>query len=331
MPVNKKQILRMVKFVAEMRKESYPNCRTFAELLRQADLNENLNISCTEKTIHRDIQALKNEFNAPIEFDSVQNGYFLTDPEWEFACPILTDEHVLAILCSTKLASDIVPGSLRGKIQNAVDELYTTNIPDFADKDFIDSFFIASGVKVKIDSEIFRTVFDAWRKRRVLKIDYSDGRGNISSREIEPHVLTYHNASWYVKGFCLAKNEERMFAVHRIKGAEIIGKYFVPDPKITKRVDPDSFFDGERVKNVKLHFVPEVAKLVMEQTRTEGEKKEMMPDGSVMLTIPSVVKFSVIQWVLGSGGQIRVVEPASLRIEVIEAAHRVIERNSDSP
>ena len=61
----------------------FPNI-TIAGLMRKLDIEENLNVACSAKTIYRDIQTLKNDFNAPIEFDPSRNGYFLTEPDWKF-------------------------------------------------------------------------------------------------------------------------------------------------------------------------------------------------------------------------------------------------------
>ena len=59
MPVSKKQLVRLIRLVAQLKENRYPNCARFAEEMRQADLDENLNLACTPKTIFRDIQTLK--------------------------------------------------------------------------------------------------------------------------------------------------------------------------------------------------------------------------------------------------------------------------------
>lgn len=84
MPVSKKQLLRFLRLIDLLKSESYPNCVSFARMMRQADVEENLNIACTAKTIYRDIRSLKNDFKAPIKFDAARNGYYLTDLAWDF-------------------------------------------------------------------------------------------------------------------------------------------------------------------------------------------------------------------------------------------------------
>ena len=43
MPTNKKQLLRMVKMVADLRKNSYPNVNTWVKKFEALDRDENLN------------------------------------------------------------------------------------------------------------------------------------------------------------------------------------------------------------------------------------------------------------------------------------------------
>ena len=84
MPLSKKQLLRLFYLVSELKANNYPNCSTVAMYMRRADLEDNQNLCCSTKTIFRDIQTLKNDFGAPIDFDKHNNGYRLTDRSWEF-------------------------------------------------------------------------------------------------------------------------------------------------------------------------------------------------------------------------------------------------------
>ena len=68
MPLNKKQLKRMILFLGEVKTNRYPNSYSFAEKLRNMDIEENQNINCTPRTIQRDIQSLKEDFNAPLKY-----------------------------------------------------------------------------------------------------------------------------------------------------------------------------------------------------------------------------------------------------------------------
>lgn len=44
MTLSKKQLIRLVRLVAQLKENRYPNCSRFAEEMRKADLGENLRI-----------------------------------------------------------------------------------------------------------------------------------------------------------------------------------------------------------------------------------------------------------------------------------------------
>ena len=104
MPTNKKQLLRMVKMVADLRKNSYPNANTWVKKFEALDRDENLNIACGKRTVMRDIDYLRKDFNAPIAYSSEHNGYYLTNPYWEFQVPFFDDEMIFA--CESWMLSD---------------------------------------------------------------------------------------------------------------------------------------------------------------------------------------------------------------------------------
>lgn len=48
---------------------------------------------------------------------------------------------------------------------------------------------------------------------RRLRFAYVDLRGSVTEREIEPGELTQQGDDWYVRGYCLTRNDERTFLV----------------------------------------------------------------------------------------------------------------------
>ena len=113
-----------------------------------------MNIACGERTISRDIQVLKNDFNAPIKFDSVNNGFYLKHHGWDFQCPFLEEEQMLSLIIGARLAEEMLPAPVKGEIRQAMDERLASNNPDFLDTAFIDSLIIASTSKVTLEANI---------------------------------------------------------------------------------------------------------------------------------------------------------------------------------
>ena len=76
------QQLRVALFIDELIKEVHPNTISFADRLRQLDVDFNLDLSCSTKTIQRLVSALKSKLKAPIVFNEHEHGYELNDTSW---------------------------------------------------------------------------------------------------------------------------------------------------------------------------------------------------------------------------------------------------------
>ncbi len=327
MPVNKKQLLRMIKFIAELKQNSYPNSKTFAEQLKQMDINENLNISCTARTVQRDIEVLKGEFDAPLKFDTERNGYFLTSNYWEFQCPPLCEELMTSSLLGARLAEDMMPQPLKGSIRDAVDMQLASSNSEFLDKAFIESLIVASGINVEIDPDIFKTVFDGWRLRRAVKITYKSQDGNHSDQQLDVHVISFHKGIWYVKGR-IENDTLKIFAIHRIKSAELTRLEFEIDQAIVEDVRKNGLFNYPKLSGITLHCDASIAFYLQEQQKAKKFKVTPQPDGSLIIVLQPATEFDAMRWVLAEAGRIRVLEPEWLREKVAAAGKKIIEANS---
>ncbi|MEI6056924.1 MAG: hypothetical protein WCR55_12810 [Lentisphaerota bacterium] len=114
--INKKQLYRLLKFVGELKENRYPNCKSFTEELNKVDIDDNVSINCSTKTIQRDIKLLKEYFKAPIEFNTEFNGFYLTNHGWDFNAPLYSEEELLASVLGAKFAQDLMPEPLKSEI-----------------------------------------------------------------------------------------------------------------------------------------------------------------------------------------------------------------------
>jgi len=324
MPSSKKQMRRLVMLVSELKQNNYPNTTSFAKKLRKKDLDENINIACSSKTIQRDIKVLKEEYGAPIEFDTVQRGYYLKHHGWDFQCPVFEEHDLVAAILGAKLAEALFPNPLKSEVRDATDNLLTENNPEILDSATINALVIATGLKVVINSGVFKNVFDAWILRRTLKILYKSSTGKITERTIEPHVLAYHNASWFLKGKCLLRNSIRTFAVHRIKKAEIEEEKFQVDFDLVKEVQEGFLFSYKRIKNIRVKCSASLAPYIIDSPIHSGQRVKMYSDDSFLLTLPEATEYDIISWILTKGGQAELLSPLYLRKKIAETARGIL-------
>ena len=65
-------------------------------------------------------------------------------------------------------------------------------------------------------AKIFQSLKSAILERRVVTFEYYGGNGVKSSRRVEPGQLCFKSKAWYMSGFCLDKNDDRLFKLSRI-------------------------------------------------------------------------------------------------------------------
>jgi predicted DNA-binding transcriptional regulator YafY len=324
MPTNKKQLQRLVKFVAMLKENRYPNCQSFVKELQKDDLYKNKNVICTTKTIQRDILTLKNDFDAPIDYDYENKGYYLKSHGWDFLCPLFEEHEMLASVIGAKIAEDIMPEPLRSQVRNAVDFQLTNNNPDFLDTTYVKSLMISPGLRVHIDKDIFNTVFEAWKTHHAIEIEYLDAGNRTSKRRLDPHVLAFRDGAWFTIGYCHLREERRTFAIHRITVAEMSNKMFRPSTEIIDSVEKDGPFKYKNYQNVKLVCDKSILKSITEKPLHKNQEIETLDKESFNLTIPVVPEYEIMLMVLNQAGLIKVVEPAALRTQGRKVAEDIL-------
>ena len=330
MSVQSRQALRLMKFVAEMRKNNFPNAGSFARLLRRADEEENIPCTCSTRTVMRDIETLKNDYGAPIEYDAANRGYFLLNPDWELNVPLMTDDVLSMSMLGTRLASDFLPEPVRGRANAAMENALAANSSRFFDDAMIESILCATGIKSAVDPDVFKKVFDAWRMHQVVELTYHKPNEAESARSFEPHILAFHNGVWYAKGYEYGTKDVKVYAVQRITGVAFAGDTFVSDKKLIEDTRANGLFVYPRISGIRLRCDASIAFYLREHQQVKRFKVEPQADGSLIITLRPAVEHEVVRWILGEGGKIEVLNPPELRAKVAAAGRLIWERNMET-
>jgi predicted DNA-binding transcriptional regulator YafY len=328
MPTSKKQLIRLVRLVAQLKENRYPNCTSFAKEMQKADLNENLNLACSPRTVYRDIQILKTEFGAPIKFDVGRNGYFLSHHGWTFSCPCIEDDEMLAAVLGARIAEHVFPSPMKDRIRKAVDHLLTENNPDFLDDTQVNSLMIIPSNRAEVDAKVFVPLFRAWQDHEICRITYRSSQRDLTEREFEPHALVFFDGMWYAKGFCHMKQAMRTLALPRMKSVNPTGVSFLPDSKIIQTVTEEQIFNPEMIENVVVRCDSYLSSLVLTHPLHPNQMITPLQDGGCELRIKSMSKYRLITWTMHQCGRAEIVSPNSLRKHILDIAKAVTKKHS---
>ena len=315
MPMQKARLHRLMRIVAQLKENRYPNSDSLVKEFRRIAVEEDLEIDCGKKTILRDMKVLETEFGCPLAFDRARNGYYLTHHGWDFIAPAILDENeMLAAVVGARIAEEIFPPPLKNRIREAVDYLLQNNNPDFLDTANMESLNILSGLYSNLEPHIFMTLFQGWQNHFCVRISYADWQGELSERVIEPHTLVFYDNSWYTKGFCRLKKQPRTFALRRIKKAELLKVRFEPDKEIISSVNPDDFLGFEKVRNVKLY----AEKTALDRLRSAPLHTHQVISEDGTVEIPAVAREVLFPFLLSREGNVKILQPAFLKKELKE-------------
>ena len=328
MSVQARQALRLMKFIAEMKKNNYPNAGSFAKLLHRMDVDENVDCACSPRTVARDIEILQKEYHAPIAYDAVHRGYYLKNSDWEFSVPVMSDEILSMTLLGTKLASDILPEPIKSDVNTAVEKALTGNSSEFFDEAMIESLLCATTIKAAVDPAIFKDVFEGWRKHQVLSISYRKPNEGTQKRRFEPHIIAFHRGVWYTKGYEYGTKNVKCYAIQRIASVAFGVDTFETDKKLLDSTKRNGLFEYQPIEGIRLHCDASIAFYLYEHQKVKKFKIERQDDGSLIITLKPAFEHEVIRWVLGEAGRIEVLYPLELRQKVAAAGRKICERNS---
>ena len=328
MSVSSRQMQRLLLIVEELKKNQYPNRNDLFKFLKSAEYSSDKGgYSVSTRTLARDIDTLKNEFNAPIDFDYAANEYYLKNPEWDFETPVKATALSIFLL-GLRIALDIIPEPLRSKIDSDIKTLLCENNVEELSEAMIDSFISNSGTKSTVDPEIFRKVFWAWQNCQVISFVYKHPDGKEFQHNFEPHIISFFKGAWYTKGYEVESRQVNCYAIQRISNIQSGFDCFdFKDKNLIERTKRHGLFETPRVDGIKLRCDSSMAITLQEQQKVRKHKMEYQKDGFVVLTMKPEDENAVLRWVLSEGGKIEVIYPPELRKKVAEAGKKLLEKN----
>lgn len=133
-------------------------------------------------------------------------------------------------------------------------------------------------------------------------------------REIEPLFLIFKWSSWYVWGYCLMRNDYRLFKLNRI--TELKSGYLATEnrPKITPDFSSENIFPTEFT--IEAIFDSDVKWRLIDDYGTDSFTE--LENGKLYFVHECSDKYSLFSWLLTFGASVELLEPKHLRYEFID-------------
>ncbi len=290
----------------------YPNCTTLAE-----------EWEVSSKTIMRDLDYMRYQLEAPLQYSAKHRGYFYTEENFQLPAFAIKESDLFAIYLAEELLRQYKGTQYYDSLNSVfkkIQDLLPLNTSHKTPAQNI-RFTVFPPPCTTINKTTWHTVFTGLRTLSKLKIVYQAPGQKPMSREIDPYHAVRYDGDWYVIGHCHLRKKIRTFSLSRINQASLIDeKFVVPDSFDFHKITRSRFgvHWGKAEEYVKIWFSPKVVPFILEREWHPSQHIAHNEDGSIILSLTVNHLLELKRWVLSWGKEARVLEPEGLIKDIYE-------------
>jgi len=277
-----------------------------------------------KRTIYRDIQALCEAgvpvISTPGQGYALLEGYFL--PPLRFTA----DEALILLLGGDVMAQSFdaeyraAAQSAGRKIAGALPEALREEVGSLRQSiRFVAEAVPGRGGEPGLLRQLRRAIVGSYSVCfRYHTRHPQEGGDAWSTREADPYGLVHIFGAWHLVAYCHLRAGIRRFRIDRMEQLAVLSRTFVRPPGF--RLDQR---DEQRSLTVRALFDDTVADWVRESPSFFAVAQEQRADG-LLVTFRMRQESEILQWLLGWGAHVRVLEPESLRQRLAAEAEQIL-------
>jgi proteasome accessory factor C len=175
--------------------------------------------------------------------------------------------------------------------------------------------FRAASLSSAGDLEHLRSLRDAFRQRRKVRLSYRKADEDVPShRVICPYGIVFASGMWYAVAHCESSDGIRIFRLDRVEQVETLDARF-ESPRgfsVDTVIKEGKVFQAPEPGTLRLRYSPRIARWIAER-----EGKSLADDGSLTMDHPLADRDWAVRHVLQYGPEVTVLEPAEVRNAVV--------------
>jgi predicted DNA-binding transcriptional regulator YafY len=310
---------RMLRIHQALHSGSYPNASTLA---RQMEVST--------KSIHRDIEFMRDRLELPIQYDAKRFGFFYTETVKAFPTLQITEGEIFALVVAEKALQQYRGTSFERPLLSALKKM-AQSLPDTLSlslDDVAQTISFRTRAEPVLDLQVFDVLAKATTARQQLELTYrKPGQPHPEQRVVDPYHLANINGEWFLFAFDHLRKDLRTFVPARIKAVRLTGHTF--ERRQTFSLDKrlrGSFGvqSGQGEFEVVVRFNERVAEFIREKRWHDSQQLRELKHGGIELRLQLSSLAEVGRWVLSWAGDAVVVRPPELVQWVRQAARKVL-------
>ncbi|MCL2604583.1 MAG: YafY family transcriptional regulator [Defluviitaleaceae bacterium] len=264
------------------------------------------------RTIGRDIDALCRA-GIPVVTHQGNGGGISIAEGFKLDKNILTKNELSEIIAALRGLGSV---SEQSRIERTLDKLGANAeaVVSLSEPVVID---LASHYKGSLTQRI-EQIKTAVREARYIEFDYYYEKGE-SHRRIEPCFVIFQWSSWYVFGYCLDREDWRLFKLTRLNNLTLCDTYFTPRAIPPEKRD----FNAHYADNILLTALFEKSERYRLIESYGFDAFTETPDG-LLLEVGFTNRAFMLSWLLGFGANVKVLGPPEIVNEMKSIAKNIL-------
>jgi predicted DNA-binding transcriptional regulator YafY len=281
-----------------MQQNKFPNCSSFAQ-----------EWEVSAKTIQRDIEFMKDQMGAPIEYDALKRGFYYTEPSFMMPAISMSEGELMALAIGTRALEQYKGTPVAAKLEGVLEKL-SELLPDAISinpTELFSNFTFSAPPSIPIKPQIWETVVKGLLSKRQMEIAY-----NGQTARIHPLHMANLQGAWYLFVRFYDYDNFRQISIGRIEKTKLLREAVDAtgfDPKGLLSDTLYRFAGDNEPFTVKLVFDAEIAEQVLEQQWHPNQKTRTLKDGRVELEFAAKGDVEVKRWILAWGRYCTVKSP----------------------
>jgi len=292
----------------EIKEGRYPNATGLASEL-----------DVSTKTVQRDLDYLRNELAAPIDFDRENNGYIYSRGDYVLPFLPVDGRDLFSIGVAAQVLS-LFGGTPLGRDLKSCYERLAELMPPavrLRPEVVMEKLALRAAAFRPVKEETWQAVSESLQRGLTLSIRYHrPGEPPGEARTIKPYSLVVFGRDWMVLALDETDDRVKNFYLARIDDARPTGRRYA----IPRDFDPEAFFrntfgifvGGGKPFRFRVRFSPEISEEVRELQFHPKQKLEKGPDGEAILELPAESLKEARRFVLAYGKDAVALSPPEL-------------------
>jgi predicted DNA-binding transcriptional regulator YafY len=288
-------------------------------------LQDELEVS--RATLKRDLEYLRDQLGAPIEYDRFDNGYRIVPrqrgPKHELPGLWFSERELYSLLMANQLLGELdADGTVSRHLQPALERIHQLLGAGGAGFDgLLRRVKIISPAKRPVPGRFFELIGEALMQRRRVRMTYlTRGRGEQARRDVSAQRLVHYRNTWYLDGWCHTRSRLLRFALDAVREATLLpdAALDIDVAEVEREMDRGyGAYAGAAPEWVTLVFNAQAAQWVGQEQWHPDQQGRWRDDGSYELRVPYTDATELAMDVMRHGSDVRIADDTGTLRELV--------------